>query len=386
MLNKSQPIFINNEKSENDNNKNKNKRKKANNKKKNEELKKALVESNNTNPIIIFKKVLPNGLVNEIEFRNKMLIPKIHYYNNNSINNNINLSHDSVYKTSQVNDSNICEEYSFSSELKYDFYNKNIISEIHNSPKEKNLIVNNENTINSINSIKNSNDINRSKGGFFDYYLTEKSNDEKMENIPNLPFKNNNFLKKDFPDYQRKNQLELKSEISSRNNNSFRLTDHDNNFNFYNKDYLNEVTEITDISSNRYKYNCDINTKNNFAPHEIDNDDIIIMKKIKKKNKSKSYEKFINKNVEVLYTLEFNYKKNKEKEIIVKKCTEVPYNIIINKSAINIEEVKSFLTENSIISSREKSFSFASVINNDNNNEKNNLCFWGISKFKLMMK
>ena len=360
--NQNQPKFI-----KEINSKNKKKGKKQN-QKKNNKPKKASIEDNTVFDVIVSKKSLPSELVNEIECKDKMFIPKIN--SNNSINNSFNLSQSSLNKKCDLNDSNLEQEYS-SSDLNNDSDNKNLNSETHNSPKEKNLLVN-VNTINTINSMNSSNDINRSKEDLLDFYSTDKFNDEKMEKIPNLPFKNNNLFRKDFPDNKSRNKMDSSSQIPSHNN-SFHLTEHDNNFNFYNNIYLNEVTEITDITSNHYKYNYNINMKNDFVvPKETDNDNIVETEKMEKKSKSKSYEKFQNKNVDVLNILELKYKQNKKKEKIIKSCTEVPYIIIIDKRGINMEEIKNSLPDDSMTASKDKSFSFASLLNNDNNNEKNN--------------
>ena len=360
ILNQNQPIII-----KDINSKNKKKGKKPS-QRKNNKSKKASIEDNTVFEIIIAKKNLPSELVNEIECKDKMFIPKIN--SNNSNNNSFDLSLSSLNKKCDFNDSNLGQDYS-SSDLNDE--NKNLSSETHNFPKEKNLLVN-VNTINSINSINSSNDINRSKEDLFDFYSTDKFNDEKMEKIPNLPFKNNNLFRKDFPDNKRRNKLDSSSQISSHNN-SFHLTERDNNFNFYNNIYLNEVTEITDITSNHYKYNYNINMKNDFVvPKETDNDSNVVTEKVEKKSKSKSYEKFQNKNVHVLNTLELKYKQNKKKDKIIKSCTEVPYIIIIDKRGINMEEIKNSLQDDSMTASKDKSFSFASLLNSDNNNEKNN--------------
>ena len=363
ITNQNQPKFIKDIYS-----KDKKKKGKKVNQRKNNKSKKASIEDNTVFDVIVYKKNLPSELVNEIECKNKMFIPKIN--SNNSIDNSISLSLSSLCKKCDFNDSNLGQEYS-SSDLKNDSDNKILNSEAHNSPKEKNLIVN-VNTINSINSMNSSYDINRRKEGLFDFYSTDKFTDEKMENIPNLPFKNNNFFRKDFPDNKKINKLDSSSQISSHNN-SFHLTERDNNFNFYNNIYLNEVTDITDITSNHYKYNYNINMKNDFVvPKEADNDSVEVTEKVKKKSKSKSYEKYQNNNVHILNTLEFKYKLNKKKEKIIKSCTEVPYIIIIEKKGINMEEIKNTIPEESMTASKDKSFSFASLLNNDNNNEKNN--------------
>ena len=331
--------------------------------------KKELIADNN---ITIYKKDLPRDLVNKIENKYKIFIPEIHY--NNNINISINSDLSSLSKKCNLNESNLCEENSFSSVgFNNNTDNKKLNLGNLDTSKEKNLVINNISSINSVNSLNSSKSINRSKGGFFDLIPTDKLNDEKIEKISNIPYNNNIFLRRDIPDYQRRNQQDIKS--NSSNNNSLYFTDHDNNFNFCNNIYLNEPCEVTDITNNRYKYNDEFNMKNDFlSPDEVEKESIVIMEKDENKSKqtNKSSEKLVNENVHILNTLELEYKLNKKKEKIIKKCIEVPYLIIIDKDAINMEDLKNKFPDNSIILNKDKSFSFSSKNNSDNINENNN--------------
>ena len=366
-VDKYQPNF-NNENKKNKN-KNENKVKKQTKKKKENESKKELIADNN---ITIYKKDLPRDLVNKIENKYKIFIPEIHY--NNNINISINSDLSSLSKKCNLNESNLCEENSFSSVgFNNNTDNKKLNLGNLDTSKEKNLVINNISSINSVNSLNSSKSIDRSKGGFFDLIPTDKLNDEKIEKISNIPYNNNIFLRRDIPDYQRRNQQDIKS--NSSNNNSLYFTDHDNNFNFCNNIYLNEPCEVTDITNNRYKYNDEFNMKNDFlSPDEVEKESIVIMEKDENKSKqtNKSSEKLVNENVHILNTLELEYKLNKKKEKIIKKCIEVPYLIIIDKDAINMEDLKNKFPDNSIILNKDKSFSFSSKNNSDNINENNN--------------
>lgn len=110
----------------------------------------------------------------------------------------------------------------------------------------------------------------------------------------------------------------------------------------------------------------------------------IELKKDKSLNMSKDItsvkvpEKIINKNIILLYNFELEYATNKQKEKIVKRASEVPYSIIIEKIALNLEIQKFFQIKKNLIkspyldSNNNKNELNSSDINNSKSNSINN--------------
>jgi hypothetical protein len=59
-----------------------------------------------------------------------------------------------------------------------------------------------------------------------------------------------------------------------------------------------------------------------------------------------------NKNIQILNTLILEYKRNRKKERIIKKCIEIPYLIIIEKTALNMKEIQKYLNKYKKISEK----------------------------------
>ena len=296
-----------------------NKIKSENNEKRQNKSPKKINESKNDlksiDSFIIMKKDLPIELVYQIEQKDKEnFIPQIKFNYNNYFNNSLNLSSGfiSISKKCHINDTNLGEEYSFSSEFNIDSINKLNYGICNNSRLEKNP------TINSTDKNKN----------FIDDYASEKFNDQIREKLMNIPFNNNSYFKKDIPYYQKKKRFEIKSE-NSLNSNSFYNQDNDK---FGNYICLNEGIDIADNSNNKLK---DDNKINN--PNQNGKDKICIKKS---EIESKLQEIIKPKSIQILNTFQLEYKRNRRKERIIKKSTEIPYLIIIEKNEINVDEIE----------------------------------------------
>ena len=322
------------------------------------------------NPIIIImKKDLPQELVNQIEHKNNnILISQIkcnnlnNYINNNisnninninnNLNNSFNLSSDfgSIQKRYNIIDGNLGDEYPFLNDLNIDSINKTNFSGYSFNSRLCRIP-----TIKSNNKNKN----------YIDDYTREKYNEDKKDKLINFPFNNNNiFSKKNFIDFQNKNQLDVKSENSM--NNSFYCSYNDNN-NFGNNIYLNGGIDIYDSIICDNKYSNENKPNNNF--NETDNNKIN-MSKIGKKSKSQGKNK--QKNFQILNTFLFEYKNNRRREKIIQKSIEIPYSIIIEKKCLNMGEIEKSLSDDHInILNKDKRFSFSLKENRGNNFERN---------------
>ena len=98
----------------------------------------------------------------------------------------------------------------------------------------------------------------------------------------------------------------------------------------------------------------------------------------KDKTLNKIPEKIINKNITLLYNFEIEYARNKQKEKIIKKVSEIPHSIIIQKNALNLEIQKFFEIKKNLLKSQDldshknKNEVNSSELNNSNSNSNKN--------------
>ena len=78
------------------------------------------------------------------------------------------------------------------------------------------------------------------------------------------------------------------------------------------------------------------------------------------------------KNIQILNTFEFEYKENEKKEKIIKKVKEIPYLIIIDKKAFNLNEINNMLIKEQLINKNECLSKNKEKINENFHNLKNN--------------
>ena len=277
----------------NDNNKN-SKYKKKNPKKINKSKNDIILDS-----IEINKKALPMELVNQIEEKQNypLILPNIKY--NNNINNNMSISSDVALKSNNLFDTNLGEELSFTSD-----FNLNS-GFINNSRNEKSPTINNS----------------QKRKNYIADFPYRKSTEEKKEKMFNFTSIDNNLdMNTNFPNNEKANQMDIKPDNSI--DNKIFFTYNDNN-------YINDTIDLTDeIIIKDTRNNDNKRNYNNINRNTKD-----------KKNKDKT-----NNNIQILNTFEFEYKKNKKKDKIIRKSKEIPYSIIVDKSAINISEIQNYLS------------------------------------------
>ena len=109
-------------------------------------------------------------------------------------------------------------------------------------------------------------------------------------------------------------------------------------------------------------------------------------------------EKIINNKITLLYNFEIEYTANKKKEKIIKKVSEIPYSIIIQKIALNLEIQKFFEIKKNLLKSPDldshknttevnsSEFNNSSKCNSNNSNEDKNKINNNLIKEKLPEK
>ena len=345
----------------NNNNKkntNKNSQRKKFNEKKNSNI---YINSINNNNIIIYKKYLSKDLINQIEKPKKKdnYFPLIKIENNNNLNNNLN------------NNIQLQKPISSFCSSEYDEFNN----------------------LNSFNSRENSfsfsSDCNSFKKALFSSY----SFNSKLDKSLSLnAIKMNNEEDDDLPNfgcerliYEKKENINKKTEIKvnkeRKNIKDYKKRNKSNNKTFYERDKIsvenlfNSFNEI-DMKEEKNNKNERKTTKIPRLPGKIN----------------------IN-NIQILNTFQLEYKRNRKKEIIIKNCIEIPYLIIIEKSALNIKEIKSYLykkqltytekkvNDSSVIKQKDgvkdKSFNINKEnILKKNSFIKNELLFWNNDKYE----
>ena len=141
--------------------------------------------------------------------------------------------------------------------------------------------------------------------------------------------------------------------------------------------------------TNNYNKDNNINKYNNYKLFDENNNNNSISKENKINSNIKRYAKNQKtphqnlKNVHIINNFEFEYRKNKKNEKLVKDVLESPYSIIIEKSALNMDEIKNFfkpkkknhLSKSATIESEDKKKnidnSFDIIIYNNDDTEDN---------------
>ena len=103
----------------------------------------------------------------------------------------------------------------------------------------------------------------------------------------------------------------------------------DNNINKYNNNY--KITDGNNINNS-------ISKENKMKEDKFNSNNKRYAKNQKTPNKNL-------KNVHIINNYEFEYRKNKKNEKLVKDALESPYSIIIEKSALNMDEIKNFFKQ-----------------------------------------
>ena len=155
--------------------------------------------------------------------------------------------------------------------------------------------------------------------------------------------------------------------LMKESNNESNNYNKDNNFNKYNNNY--KITDGNNINNSISKETKMKEYKNN--------------SNIKRYAKNQKTPNKILKNVHIINNFEFEYRKNKKNEKVVKNALESPFSIIIEKNDLNMDEIKNFfklkkknhLSKSAIIESEDKKknldSSFDIIIYNNDDIEDN---------------
>lgn len=191
-----------------------------------------------------------------------------------------------------------------------------------------------ESNIDYVNTFKN-----RTKENTIQALNNKKDNNNKLFTSENLNTKNEEKLSINKISCNQDNKFSQKNICNNIILNSYNPSS--NNNNKLQSDYSFEVDVNNTFDLDElYKENC-FNNIFSFGFNEINeeknNNEISEKRKIKKKYKSKK--------IQILSTFELLYRRNKRKEKIIKKVTEIPYSIIIDKNALNLEEISQISPE-----------------------------------------
>lgn len=258
---------------------------------------------------MINKKNLSKSLVNQINRNNEIEQPKItEYYfplvktdERESVNFNINVT-DNTQLMRPI--SNFCSS-NFNSEF-----------EINNNFNSQD------------NSFSFSSDCNS-----FNRALLSNSFNSKLDKSPALScIKMNVDVDEDLPNfgcerliYEKKEDNIKKSEIK------LNINEDKQNKTSNNKNYSNK-------NSNYSNKNCDYEMYDSEKKYFND-------KRDRERKRAKTPDKNVSKDVQILNTFQLEYKKNKKKEIIIRKCIEIPYLININKTAVDMKEIQKYMNK-----------------------------------------
>ena len=83
-----------------------------------------------------------------------------------------------------------------------------------------------------------------------------------------------------------------------------------------------------------------------------------------------------NNNIQILNTFVLEYKRNRKKERIIKKCIEIPYLIIIEKTALNMKEIQKYLNKYKSLNMRKNK----EKMNNNETSTTDIFCYDNLNK------
>ena len=264
------------------------------------------------NNIIINKKNLPQDLIEQIKskIKNSKLSPiKL---NKTPFREKIfplkqpvtNFSSKLITDFDLNNISNIKPgEISFDSDISFDFLNKPIIP------------------------------INNNNFKFNKSHATDKNKKEKDLNC------SSEILLNGIKEKLEKKELDIKLNKNKNKPDSGFQKNSDNNF--FNLEINNKIKNNNYLVNNiltvykRNKGECNLNNNYYFLKENENKEEIEKNKKISIIPNLK--QKFLNNNIQILTTFELEYRKNRKGEKIIKKATEIPYLIIIEKNNFDLE-------------------------------------------------
>ena len=227
---------------------------------------------------------------------------------NNKTNNLINIPSniESDFNKVQINSVNNTEESFLSFESNIDYVNT-----FKNRAKE-----------NTIQALNNKKDINNK---LFTSENLNTKNEEKLSINKISSNQDNKFSQKNIC-----NNIILNSYNPSSDNNNKLQSDYS-----FEAD-VNNTLDLDELFKGN-SFNNIFSFGFNEINEERNNNENSEKCKIKKKYKSKK--------IQILSRFELLYRRNKRKEKIIKKVTEIPYSIIIDKNVLNLEEISQFSPE-----------------------------------------
>ena len=262
--------------------------------------------------IQIYKHNLPKELITQIESKNKNNFlenkKKNEQENNDSFCMKTKLKESPVFNSKKNLERDNNQKSPISNKLDFNCQNETITSYNFNGISNKSpkfLAQREDNT--------NKNSPNKYTEG-----MKEKSIKKKTNNSNNEENKKKNIK----PGQLKKCMNEKICEAINCNK--------DNNINKYNNNY--KITDGNNINNS-------ISKENKMKENKINSN-------IKRYDKNQKTPHKNLKNVYILNNFEFEYRKNKKNEKLVKDALEPPYSIIIEKSALNMDEIKNFFKTN----------------------------------------
>ena len=262
--------------------------------------------------IQIYKHNLPKELITQIESKNKNNFlenkKKNEQENNDSFCMKTKLKESPVFNSKKNLERDNNQKSPISNKLDFNCQNETITSYNFNGISNKSpkfLAQREDNT--------NKNSPNKYTEG-----MKEKSIKKKTNNSNNEENKKKNIK----PGQLKKCMNEKICEANNCNK--------DNNINKYNNNY--KITDGNNINNS-------ISKENKMKENKINSN-------IKRYDKNQKTPHKNLKNVYILNNFEFEYRKNKKNEKLVKDALEPPYSIIIEKSALNMDEIKNFFKTN----------------------------------------
>ena len=315
---------------------------KSSTRKKSNENKKSKIDIDiiDDNIIIIYKKYLSNDIIDEIEqtFKKDNYFPLIKFENNINDDDNINTNNNNINNNYQTQKpiSSFCSSY-FNSE--YEFNN---INNDNNSKEEDSFSFSSD--CNSFNKALLSN-------GFLDKPPAlnfAKLNLDVEDDLPIFGCERVIYENKGKDKDKDKDKNKNKDEENYKKT-EIKVNKNRNNNNIQNNQ--NKSRNITNITNNNNNYNDNDKKYYYKKPKERERERELI-KKETNQNKEKNIIFYSNNNIQILNTFVLEYKRNRKKERIIKKCVEIPYLIIIKKTAINMKEIQKYLNKNKNISAK----------------------------------
>ena len=290
------------------------------------------------NIIIIYKKYLSNDIIDQIEqtFKKDNYFPLIKFENNLNDDDNINNNNSNINNNYQTQKpiSSFCSSY-FNSEYEFNNINND------NNSREDSFSFSSD--CNSFNKALLSN-------GFLD-------------KPPALNFAKLNLdVEDDLPIFGSERVIyENKGKDKDKDKDKNKKKDEEINKKTEIKVNKNKNNNSNNIQNNQHKSRNIINNNNNnnyndsfkkYYYKKAKERERELIKKETNQNKEKNIIFYSNNNIQILNTFVLEYKRNRKKERIIKKCVEIPYLIIIKKTAINMKEIQKYLNKNKNISAK----------------------------------